>query len=104
MQSRDGKKPRQLPSKMQLTVWLLVGGYLLYTVWSVKDTLFTHTGGERYLMIGFLVLFLAAGTFLVLKGAHGLLTGRYIGGMRDTETEEVEEAAETQEGQESEDP
>lgn len=88
MQEDSGKNQNSLPTKMQLTIWVLVGAYLLYTVWTIKDSLSTHTGGELYVMIGFMALFTLAGAFLLIKGGHGLLTGRYVDGAMDTATEE----------------
>ena len=62
----DDKKKRQMPQKSVLTIRFLVGCYLLYTDYSLIEGVKTRQGGERILIIFFMVLFFAAGVFLMI--------------------------------------
>ena len=57
---------RQVPQKSVLTIRFLVGCYLLYTDYSLIEGAMSRQGGERIVIIAFMVLFLVAGGFLIV--------------------------------------
>ncbi len=90
MEDQTQKKSVKLPTKVTLTIRVLVGGYLLYTAYSLREAIQTSVGREHIFFLLFTVLFVLCGVFLVLHSGRELLRGRYVGGALD-ETEEAEE-------------
>ncbi|NLL78254.1 MAG: hypothetical protein GX234_00265 [Clostridiales bacterium] len=84
MKNEDEKK--YLPTKVTLTIRALVGGYLLYTAYSLLDALGRNTGQQKLFFAVFIVLFVGTGGFLVIQGVRGLVSGKYVGGAMDTES------------------
>ncbi|MCR5788696.1 MAG: hypothetical protein K6G83_02300 [Lachnospiraceae bacterium] len=70
MDNKNEKK--QMPPKSVMTIRLLVGMYLLYTDYSLIEGVKTRTGGGRIAIIAFMVLFFAAGVFLIIH------SGKYL--------------------------
>lgn len=83
----------KLPTKVTLTIRVLVGGYLLYTAYSLIDAFKTNTGKEQLFFGVFMLLFVVCGIFLVVHGVRGLINGKYIGGAMDLEAEAGEDTA-----------
>ena len=67
----------KLPTKVTLTIRVLVGGYLLYTAYSLIDAFKTNTGKEQLFFGVFMLLFVVCGIFLVVHGVRGLINGKY---------------------------
>lgn len=88
MQQENEKEKNYLPTKVTLTIRVLVGGYLLYTAYSLIDALKSNTGQQKLFFGAFLVLFTVAGGFLVIQGVRALAAGKYAGGAMDTSIEE----------------
>ena len=63
----DDNKKRQIPQKSVLTIRFLVGAYLLYTDYSLIEGAMSREGGERIVIIAFMILFLVAGGFLMIN-------------------------------------
>ena len=61
---------RQVPQKSVLTIRFLVGCYLLYTDYSLIEGAMSRQGGERIVIIAFMVLFLVAGGFLIVHSGR----------------------------------
>ena len=57
----------RIPQKSVLTIRFLVGCYLLYTDYSLIEGVRSREGGERIVIIAFMILFLVAGGFLIIR-------------------------------------
>lgn len=68
----------------------MVGAYLLYTAYTLIDTLKTNTGRELVFYAAFMILFAVVGVLLIVRGIKGLMTGKYVGGALDPEVSEEE--------------
>lgn len=76
--TNNGGKPPIRTTKFSLIMRVIVSGYLLYTVWSIKDGLFTTTGKEQLLLIFFSVLFLVCAVYLGVTSIKSLAAGEYM--------------------------
>lgn len=95
----DKKKGRILPQKGLLFIRLIVGAYLLYTSYSLIDSVRTNAEGKGWLFLIFIVLFTICGIFLIILSGKQLKNGEYAGGAMDEhvyEEETVDAAAEIQ--------
>lgn len=79
-----------LPSKTSLILRIIVGGYLVYTAWSLRDSFQTYTGGELAFFIIFSILFAIIGIFLLVVSGYALYRGKYAGGAMNQEEETTE--------------
>lgn len=86
----NGGKPPIRTTKFSLIMRVIVSGYLLYTVWSIKEGLFTTTGKEQLLLISFSVLFLVCAVYLGVTSIKSLAAGEYMVPGED-EQEEAED-------------
>lgn len=74
----NGGKPPLRTTKFSLIMRVIVSGYLLYTVWSIKEGLFTTTGKEQLLLIFFSVLFFVCAVYLGVTSIKSLAAGEYM--------------------------
>lgn len=80
----NGKIPSKfLPTKFMLTARVLVGGYLLYTAYSLIEGVVGGEGRDKYFLGAFMVAFTIIGILLLLFSGRDLLSGRYVGGALD---------------------
>lgn len=92
----SSKEGPVLVNKMSLIFRIVVGGYLLYTAYSLVPAIQNDTSNQKIFFALFTVLFIAVGGFLAIKSIQSLIYGRYIGGPADPATQEAaEEAGET---------
>lgn len=83
-----------LPTKVVLTIRVLVGAYLLYTAYSLIGGVVNGEGRDKYFFAAFIVFFAAAGIILMILSGRDLMRGKYAGGAMDPgEAEEAAEAA-----------
>ncbi len=71
----EGKKNR--PTKISLILRIVVSVYLLYLVWGLRGAPASHTGMERLLFIGAMILFTAVAAVLGGLSVRALLKGEY---------------------------
>lgn len=71
----EGKKNR--PAKISLILRIVVSVYLLYLVWGLRGAPASHTGMERWLFIGAMVLFTAVAVVFGGLSVRALLKGEY---------------------------
>lgn len=83
LQDKENDNTSYLPNKVTLILRVMVGGYLVYTAWSLKDSFQTHTGTELAFFIIFAVLFALIGAFLLIVSGYALYKGKYAGGTMD---------------------
>lgn len=80
----NGKIPSKfLPTKFMLTARVLVGGYLLYTAYSLIEGVVGGEGRDKYFLGAFMVAFTIIGILLLLFSGRDLLSGKYVGGALD---------------------
>lgn len=87
LQDKENDNTSYLPNKVTLILRVMVGGYLVYTAWSLKDSFQTHTGTELAFFIIFAVLFALIGAFLLIVSGYALYKGKYAGGTMDVPEE-----------------
>lgn len=75
METNENKK--KLPSKMRLTLGVVVGAYLLYLAYGLFENLGSHAGGEKLLFGAFACVFAIAGAVLTAYAARALMKGEY---------------------------
>lgn len=78
--NEENNTNKYLPTKISLTVRILVGVYLLYTAYSLTGAIGTHTGGELLFFIFFTAAFAVIGAALILLSGRALIKGKYAGG------------------------
>jgi len=83
---------KYLPTKFMLTARVLVGGYLLYTSYSLIEGVTAGEGRDKYFLGAFMVAFTIIGILLILFAGRDLLAGKYVGGALDAGEEEGEDA------------
>lgn len=83
MVRENGQNGRALPTKVMLTIRVLVGAYLLYTAYSLIGGVVGGEGRDKYFFGAFIVFFTIAGIFLMIYAGRDLLRGKYIGGAMD---------------------
>lgn len=90
MEQNEKKKipTKQLPTKLTLTIRLLVGAYLLYTAYGLFPGATSDTEEGRLFLAIFMVLFAVIGVLLLVVSGGALLKGRYVGGELDACDEE----------------
>lgn len=92
----SSKEGPVLVNKMSLIFRIVVGGYLLYTAYSLVPAIQNDTSNQKIFFALFTVLFIVVGGFLAIKSIQSLIYGRYIGGPADPAAQEAaEEAGET---------
>lgn len=97
-QNNEKKKipTKQLPTKLTLTIRLLVGAYLLYTAYGLFPGATSATEENHLLLAVFMVLFAVIGVLLLVVSGRSLLQGRYADGELDAgEEEEVQDQTES---------
>ena len=87
-----------LPSKFMLMVRMLVGAYLLYTSYTLVQSLIAGTAKNKYVFAVVVVLFTIIGIGLIIVSLWHMYKGRYVGGALDAgePQAEVTEAEVTQ--------
>ncbi len=72
----DDKK-RNSPPKVSLILRIVVSAYLLYLAWGLRGAPASHTGMERLLFIGAILLFSVIGVLLGGFSIKAYLNGEY---------------------------
>lgn len=80
------KKAGYLPTRLSLTIRLLVAAYLVYIVYSLKGVNEKYAGTELVFFIIAMVAFSIIAVFLIIHSLRALSTGRYVGGAMDTDS------------------
>lgn len=92
-QNKDNEKKKiptkQLPTKLTLTIRLLVGVYLLYTAYGLYPGATSSVEENHLLLAFFMVFFAVIGVLLMALSGRALLQGRYVGGELDAGEEDV---------------
>lgn len=94
VETASSKEGPVLVNKMSLIFRIVVGGYLLYTAYSLVPAIQNDTSNQKIFFALFTVLFTVVGGFLAIKSIQSLIYGRYIGGAADPATQEAAEEAE----------
>lgn len=82
-QKNEKIQSKYLPTKFMLTVRVLVGAYLLYTSYSLIDSVVNGAGRDKYFLGMFMIAFTIIGILLMFFAGRDLLRGKYIGGEMD---------------------
>lgn len=78
----------RVPSKTSLLIRILVGGYLLYTLFELVPKMFVSSGIEKIVFMCAVLVFSISGLCLVLLSLRSLITGKYEGGSLDPNADE----------------
>ncbi len=70
-------KRKNYPTKISLILRMVVSGYLLYLAWGLREAPASHTGAERLLFIGAMILFSAVAVILGGLSLKAFLNGEY---------------------------
>ncbi len=73
--TEEGKRAKEDNSTRGL-LQILVGMYLLYTCWSLKDAASASHGKEKVLIIAAIILFAVSGVFLLGKNLRSMLKSK----------------------------
>lgn len=93
-QKNEKIQSKYLPTKFMLTVRVLVGAYLLYTSYSLIDSVVNGAGRDKYFLGMFMIAFTIIGILLMFFAGRDLLRGKYIGGEMDAGEEvDIEQEA-----------
>lgn len=93
-QKNEKIQSKYLPTKFMLTVRVLVGAYLLYTSYSLIDSVVNGAGRDKYFLGMFMIAFTIIGILLMFFAGRDLLRGKYIGGEMDAgEEADIEQEA-----------
>lgn len=92
MAKETDQKGRVLPTKVVLTIRVLVGAYLLYTAYSLIGGVTGGEGRDKYFFAAFIVFFTVAGIILMIFSGRDLMRGKYAGGAMDPGEAEEETA------------
>ncbi|MGN0304782.1 MAG: hypothetical protein ACI4D2_01345 [Lachnospiraceae bacterium] len=79
-------------TKASYVVRVLVGAYLLYTVYELVNNWQECTGMTLVFSVLGAIVFLLLGIFFVIQGIFMIQTGRYAGGVMDAGIEAEEKA------------
>lgn len=79
----EKKDKRSLATKWSLVIRLLVGGYLIYTAYTLIEAIKTKNGMEQLFFIVFTALFTILGIILILMSGKSFIKGEYEGGSAD---------------------
>lgn len=71
----------KLPTKLMLTIRLIIGCYLYYLVYDLRGSLLPPNTDTVMLIAA--ILFLVGGGIVIVFSLRDLITGRYIGGALD---------------------
>ena len=92
-QNKDNEKKKiptkQLPTKLTLTIRILVGAYLMYTAYGLFPGATSPTEENHLFLAFFMVVFAVIGVMLLVVSGRSLLQGRYVDGELDAGEEEV---------------
>lgn len=81
----EGGKKTYLPTKISLTIRLMVAVYLFYIVYSLRDVTQKYSGGELAFFFVAIAAFVVIGLILIIHSARALAMGKYVGGAMDHE-------------------
>lgn len=92
-ETKKGKKGKKklchsLPMKNSLYLRLLVGVYLIYIDYSLRNTLQQKEGAELIFFIGAMAIFGLIAAVLLLHSGYCLMKGQYRDGAEDTSEDE----------------
>mgnify|MGYP006875942393 CR=1 FL=1 len=71
------EKKKNCPSKISLILRMVVSAYLLYLVWGLREAPATHSGMERLLFMGAMILFATVAVILGGLSIRAFLKGEY---------------------------
>ena len=92
MKTSEKMEKKYLATKMMLMIRILVGGYLIYTAYSLIGAIEKNTGKERIFFICFIIAFTAVGVWFIINSLYSMKIGKYVGGALDAgDAEEVVE-------------
>lgn len=78
------KRQRLLVPKFTLMLRIIIGGYLLYTSYSLIEAITTTTGKEQLLFILATAVFTIVGIICIFFSVRSFSRGEYQGGSADT--------------------
>ena len=87
--NKDKKAKKALPTQGMLGIRLIVGGYLVYLAYDILST--ESVMVPRVGIILFSILFVIAGSVIVVLTLRSFIKGEYIGGKADDTEDEYEE-------------
>lgn len=73
----------KLPNQLLLTCRTLVGGYLFYLAYELKDSVKNGDEKMRVILIVAIVVFAVFGALFLYDSLRNLIIGRYVGGKLD---------------------
>lgn len=71
------EQKKSYPTKISLVLRMVVSAYLLYLVWELRGAPASHTGAERLLFIGCMILFFAVAVVLGGISLKAYMKGEY---------------------------
>jgi len=86
------RNPERLPTKMNLIIRIIAGGYLVYIAYSMRGALTTYTNWKKWLFLGFMILFTVVGAWACINGIIQYAKKRYFDPNKDDFSEEAMEA------------
>ena len=89
MNDNKENKKKYLPNQSMLAIKAVLGGYLVYLAYDIMST--EILTGQRIGIILFCILFVIAGSILVITTVRSFIKGEYIGGKADFTEDENEE-------------
>lgn len=88
MDAKDRKiEHKFLPTKAMLFIRILLGGYLLYTSYSLIESVFSIQGTEFVFLLLALIAFVLFGCGFIFFSLKGLKNGKYKGGAMDADVD-----------------
>ena len=79
MEEKNDKNNKNYPSQTVLTIRAIVGGYVIYLAYQI----ITSKSETTPLMWAAIVLFIVAGSALVIMSVKHFICGEYEGGKKD---------------------
>lgn len=87
--NREPAHKDKLGTQLSLMARLLVGGYVFYLGYGLRDAVSTADGmGKAILFICIIAVFSIAGGILAYISLRDLIIGRYVGGKLDLDKED----------------
>lgn len=87
----ENKQERVLPTKMALSIRILVAAYVLYLAYGLFEGLGKHEGTERIIFLIAAVIFTLFSCIILIFTGKAYVTGAYVGGKLDNLTKEEAE-------------
>ena len=74
---------KKLTSKTAHLIRILVGGYLIYTTYTLIEPIKESTGTEFFFFLAAAIVFFIIGVILIVISALALKNGNYLDGSKD---------------------